>query len=1422
MFSRYRRTPPSSANGTPNKRRGSKANKQDPAAALAELRSALNRLDELTESFRGIGNALLTDLEAGIEKKENAAVAGADANTPVEVDATAVENDIADDKQSVSKEAAHKPTTFRRSPSATVSDLLLATNAHFISIPEKEEEEMVELIRRVAELVVLSERMAGQILEGSSSRRSSNVSSNTGDADDDKSNNSEDAMSYLALFELFCERNALANIVNIVTGVAFAPREKQQSSSRPNSSNSLDKIQSTTITDQTPHILPPLTIATQAIQSVSILIQNVSRATSLYFLLSNNRVNDLIGLPIHLYKRAEMNHTHYLRFARRGSRRPTTYTGLPLPVPPTSQSLSIYTSNEIGELTTHFVSFLKSLAMRVNPETLQFFLTYTIVHISDDEHVRSSAITPSSSADVDGTGQPCDELGAPPIDTQHSTDDELDTMSEHLISKIMDSKPEVQNATVAAEETKETPVVSAPHSNGDASMQSTDSEPSAHLSANESSATGAQQPEQQPVVEFPLYARALEFCSSEMDSFVRVTAMNICMNMIRLATVQHDHVAVDTMSLDENIDDDDKMGADDEDIGDHQTSLPTITPSGMLHEAPSLHMGDRIAIAKYACDPRRVSDLVSPLCARLTTQFGQVEGTVRNLQELANASIPKHLQHSKAERKSRLANTVHDLVANVQDELLMLDDLLRVGLVSLNEQAIEMLLATFVYPMLLQPLLLPLHRFSPSPVEGGQQQEGNSVASSNQNSSSDQMPKIKLQSPPPLCIDSANRLVPSEEEPSSNSTPFPPSQNELSKTYSSEDIDVAPSKTALFGITIIFHSVSNPCLKHLLLASLLHPFSPPASGGSVVQIPPQITFSGDHSDIIRMENNHRLESASALSVAVYNFGTCVQYDSSGGDENGNANLCTFILAPALIDLLSQSHEGNDDDADESSKRFNPYRKILLSYLLGSGEMVSLQKLAIMALHDIASKVDAQIIREVALSLSSSRPKSESANSEGQIQDMLKETLDCLCQSIVNKSVTLDGWWKVSFNPAAAKTLLDVISTDAPCLSYVYNAITRMRVEAANFLLSLPSRLDEKSRKSSNKGDGKTNSVDKQHLETWLLDRFYFDQPTKSSSSVVEYVCKLDTGRCGMEVLGSQSVNDASELLCEDSRIVENMLVSETKGNTPFHCAASWALACLLLDAYCMKLFEMKARTEVQPSHDDAASQLSSATSDDTDADLLSCLSPKLAIALLDQTDSDGSPKKKSAAPEHGSIVGLVGKAAFPCVCEVSSECSSLFTGRTCVSNDGVQWQSLYLVVIGKFAVLAEPERGGVGGEGRVITSCKLSCLAVKKDTTVMANNNTPARRLLLQHSSLDQDPPPLFVLDSSSDKKPSYGPDRLSLARSRVDLWFEDSNACSVAWKALAGKIAKARAKRGARIRSALLEPDSCMPPGQTETKASI
>ena len=945
--------------------------------------------------------------------------------------------------------------------------------------------------------------------------------------------------------------------------------------------------------------------------------------------------------------------------------------------------------------------------------------------------------------------------------------------------------------------------------------------------------------EQRQNVDFPLYSRALEFCSSEQDSFVRVTAMNVCMNIIRLATVEQ------------------PCGNDDEESLTHSNKVPT----GALHEAITLPLQDRIAIAQYACHPRRVSDLISPLCSRLTSQFGQVEGAVRALEELNNATIvdnennrskankattpQRNTAKKRDETRDRLMNHIRDLIANVQDELLLLDDLLEVGLISLNEQAIEMMLATFVYPMLLQPLLLPLHRFSSS--------KNGSASTAETPMKKARKPTIALQSLPPFSP-KPNDEISSKFEKEATISNEAESDSISSNTtngkdlHSSDEMDLAPSKTALFGLSVIFHAISNPTFCHLLVTALLHPLSPQASGGLVIICPPQITLPVEAKEggvavapedvqfEIRMEENQsRLSKRNEdfqQVVPVYSFGTKPTSATEVNEENESndvdaTNTCIFILAPALVDML-RNHTGlaisdektkSTDGESAAPTRPNPYRNILISALKGSEEMVSLQSLAVVAVQSALLSVEKSIFNRV---LFASKQIGENEDSD----ECVVETVRSLCQSVVHKSVTYDGWWKVKFNAAAARTLMDVVSSDLDSLRFVDDIMTDIREEAAEYLMSFPSQIDAKSRQ----GDSPNNSSQsKEHLDSWLLDRFYFDQPDKFTNSAVESVCYLKEEakdgdskiqyRYGLEVLSTISVVKATDVLCESSRVVENMLVSESSGNTPFHCAASWAVACLYLDAFCIKIAKLKASFEDQPenclSPQRQLSYISSSPSEDSvDSDLnmsLAHLSSKFSIAMLDEAES--SESGKGEAPVHGSVVGLIGKAAFPCVCEVSSSFSNLFSGRSSVLSEGIQWQSLYLVVVGKWAVLAEPERGGTGGEGRVITSCRLSCLALRKDTSSQATNNSPARRLLVAHASLDPRLPALFSLDSSSNIRrnnnsrhgPSLGPDGLRLTRSRMDLWFEDSNAAGHAYKVLSSKIAKARAKRGGNIKAALL-----------------
>ena len=1316
-------------------------NDTEAADALNELREKLDRLELLTDKIERdvMAAAAISIAEAEEEEVEKRRVmAAADvvvessgggglvddnnsSNSNNNHEAAAAEdqgnhNDKINDEKEVNNDKEEKAASSKVSSPSNINNAndqqqpppsSSPTTAKFAPISKNDEIEMIELIRRIAELVVLSERRAGQILSEVAAAAAANAAtihkkrngqrcSNEGGGGEEKIGLEEEeesttatatmldedaALPYLAPFELFCERNVLANIVNIVTGVAFVTSSssvaRTVNSVGGGDNNRVGGEQSTQSQQQQQH-LPPLTIATQAIQSVSILIQNVSRATSLYLLLSNNRVNDLIRLPLDLYKLAEWDSLHSSSSSPRGKRQQQKNQQQQPPSQQQQQkkvNLQTFTSPEIGELTTHFVSFLKSLAMRVNAETLQFFLSFPMSITASNNGGSNSESGRGGGGGNDGEGK-----------LNHAKEEKEDDG----ISGSGGGKEDNDESSAAATN----PGVSTELSSATPLPEEESTPSSIHTEQRQPSYM-----EQRQNLDFPLYSRALEFCSTEQDSFVRVTAMNVCMNIIRLASVEH------------SLEGDD----DDDDDSTHSNQVPT----GALHEAISLPSQDRIAIAQYACHPRRVSDLISPLCSRLTSQFSQVEGTVRALEELNNATITDNENirsksttpewNNNAKKKDELINHICDLIANVQDELLLLDDLLEVGLISLNEQAIEMMLATFVYPMLLQPLLLPLHRFSSS-------KNGSAFKAETTPKKARKKPKISLQSPPPFSPKPTTDVISSRFEKEATISNDPESDIISTNTtndkdlHSSDEMDLAPSKTALFGLSVIFHAVSNPTFCHLLLTALLHPLSPQASGGLVIICPPQITLpvevkeggggavSPDATQFeIRMEANQtRLSKRSEefqQVVPVYSFGTKPKSTSEQKEEKERSNnddatnTCIFILAPALVDML-RNHTGlaasnkmtDSDDGGSIPTRPNPYRSILISAINGSEEMVSLQSLAVAAVQSALLSVEKSIFKRILFA-------SKQLDENNDTDTYVTETVWSLCQSVVNKSVTYDGWWKVKFNTVAARTLMDTVSGDYESLRFVHDIMSGIRMEAADYLMTLPSQIDATSRQ----GDSPNNSSQsKQHLDSWLLDRFYFDQPDKSTNSVVESVCYLkeetkDSGskeqyRYGLEVLSTISIMGSTDILSECSRVVENMLVSESSGNTPFHCAASWALACLYLDAFCIKMAKLMATFgEDQPenclSPQRQLSYISASPNDDTlDSDLstsLAHLSSKFAIAMLDEAES--SESGKGDAPAHGSAVGLIGKAAFPCVCEVSSSFSNLFSGRTCVLNEGISW-----------------------------------------------------------------------------------------------------------------------------------------------------
>jgi hypothetical protein len=478
--------------------------------------------------------------------------------------------------------------------------------AKFIDIPDQEE--FIEDLRRAAELIIIGENYVTNLQkkkEKKWERAKEKWSANKNDllkmSDDDdevpeeEQKDDEDNIRmgmYEDLFDHFFERNALDMIVNMLTGASFdfseevsqarAIEKSPESGNTDVSKDSDDPEKKATnrlakAVAEHGALLPPLAIATQAVQSLAIMIQNVSRATSMYVILSNNHVNKLISLPLELYSAAE-------------KRRQKESTDESLP--------RNFASPELAELTTHFVTFLKSLAMRMNTQTLQFFLKY-----------------PAESAGV-GAAMPVSNSHFSEDQSFESEDGQLPSMSprnggEQLRYDLRDLQ-----------------------------------------------------------VDFPLYDRALEFCAAHQDSFVRLTAINICLNTLRLATVSSREV--------------------EDSPGKEAPSPRGETPDGILHNSDPLPFREQIAIARHTCAPSRVERLIAPMFTKLAERWNSIEEQLREIDaskgmatgeggDLARAKNEKVAMAKEKVRRERLIRAFKDKAADLQDELLFLDDVFKVS-----------------------------------------------------------------------------------------------------------------------------------------------------------------------------------------------------------------------------------------------------------------------------------------------------------------------------------------------------------------------------------------------------------------------------------------------------------------------------------------------------------------------------------------------------------------------------------------------------------------------------------------------------------------------------------------------------------------------------------------------------------------------
>jgi hypothetical protein len=733
--------------------------------------------------------------------------------------------------------------------------------AKFILMEPEREEEMVEIIRRIAELVVIGERSAASEAEHQEkvTKAIKDEGKNWGsDILEEKEgailklkDRSTENDKYIALFDHFFERNGLALITDIVTGAAFVLAAETDEDA-DQSTETLKKIPG----DDNCMLLPPIPIATQAVQSVSIMVQNVSRATSLYFILSNNHVNELIDFPLEHYHAAERK-KHCQESNGMSPRR--------------------FGSPELAELTTHFVSFLKSLALRINVETLQFFLTYPSDD-DDDAIIVEQEVAPSSTDKnpqdtTPDEDKPSDEVR--PLRKNDSQDSEDGPMDEAAFKKK-----------------------SAPPNERDRPVRVKDVQ-----------------------VRFPLYARALEFCSAHQDNFIRVTAMNICLNTLRIATVRSpDETEV---LMDERIE-----------------FAQGSSPDGVLHNAKPLPLRERLAIAQHVCTPSRVERLISPIFTKLAQMWGMLEELFREVdvskttdrsglrggtEDRGKAAANEKVARAKAKaRREKSLNAFNAIADSLQDELLLLEDVLNVGLTSLNEQIIEMMLATFVYPLLLQPLLLYFQR-SPVPDE--------------------------VLFADPLNEHSGGRGI---------------KMSDL--TGGEKSLISAPAKSAFFCITGVFQFITNQPLLRLLFTALFHPLAPDATGETMIRAKADVACIDPHGKMTirvdQLDAEGRIEFPTDRSTYLFGSVTGHKYVSGESAETFDDNdACVFVLSPALAEILQ--YKGGDLGLIARTRQ-NPYRKAIFKCFTLSNELSDLRPLSVMAVDSAVSAFGEKFVSDIIL------------------------------------------------------------------------------------------------------------------------------------------------------------------------------------------------------------------------------------------------------------------------------------------------------------------------------------------------------------------------------------------------------------------------------------------------------------------------
>lgn len=724
----------------------------------------------------------------------------------------------------------------------------------------------------------------------------------------------------------------------------------------------------------------------------------------------------------------------------------------------------------------------------------------------------------------------------------------------------------------------------------------------------------------------------------------------------------------------------------------------------------------------------------------------------------------------------------------------------------LNEQLIEMMLATFVYPLLLQPLLLYYQRLS------------------------------------------AALTKPSH---SFSEHPFGGYTGDFTRAERELAAVSGPAKTAMVALGSVFHFLSNKPLLSLIYTALLHPLSPDSSGVPTLRSTLEVATINDNGrKSIRLDS---LDIGKGDERTTYLFGTTpgnrrvsrASVDLSAVKVGGEA--CVFVLSPALAEVLEFRGE---DMALIARTRPNPYRRALLQCLDVPADISDVRELAMGTLDAALSALDSQFASEILLgvdlkSFNDDMPLDErnldsihahleddrgigggashqsrtSLDPSGRpvSSDPISEVVPVLCRCVVTaaKHPSSTFEWKLVYDEVAGHALLSSIRGSTKAMSSAAQAMEQRWRQAASFIAAMPMNIQSPMGGSDipMHGAPSVNAPDyEEQIQGVMMNHIFFDTiEAGDTSPAIEHLVQLaDVVNAGTrDSLISVSFQSAFDSIC--SRVGKFLLEGveadalQLSDKGEVQLAREDCMALLKVDALTTLLKDLAStnggllnQTDlagVALSSDGSLTSLKDCFDRNVLKQVFSPVSSRVNAALL------GENGIKEKIPEPSSLIDMSGKALLPCVCEAPAHLASLFSDETTgVVSEGVTWQSLYVVLLEDVLVLVQPRPGALGSSyGRVITGCYLERLTVKRDG-VVDPNGPPARRLFLSHHWFGTIPPALFLFDAVPEPE-KVGPlNRTKPFTSTVDVWFEDQSGADRAYEILVSKIFSAKARRGRRM----------------------